>query len=367
MTRALAVAGLALAGCPHRAAAVVVEDAGLSDAGGGTADPAAVVRAARAEGSESQRATAWSVPLTASPADELAAGLADPAPWVQQAVVRALAALGAREALARTAADPAVDPYVRADAALAAGVAPDVLAGWAEAGEGAELPLSFAAASLGDADARSALEQRLATGDLPLEPAFFATLSSRPDPGLAAALARAQPRVEEELALTIAAARLRLGDGDAAGVLRDGLSSADEERRLEVLDLLVGVPGPEADALVARARKDSSPFVATYAGLLASSRSGSDAPAFSKALASTEWELRQLAVRLVVSADHGADRTVERVVRAGLADPSAVVRAEAAAAAHTADLRQLAPELRGLVGDPSPEVSLAAAATLLRW
>jgi HEAT repeat protein len=372
--RAAAAAWLLVAGCPRGGGpAVAIDDAGLADGAAGASEPAAVVLDARQDPSEARRARAWSVPTSADAATELAAGLKDPSPWVQAAVVRALDALGgdaADGALAACADDEVVDPFVRAEAALAAGAAgADAMArAWQHATTGAALPLTAAAARTGDGTARAALGSMLATGDLPLEPAFFAWLSAAPDPEVAHALAVAQEHAEDELATIVAAARLRLGDDTAVPVLRKALEQPDEELRLEVLDELVSIPGPAADDLVARATRDGSEFVAAYAGLVAASRAGRDRSAFADGAASADWELRQLAVRLAVVGTDPArpERTAEKVVRGGLADPSAAVRAEAATAVATAGWVGFDAELRALVADPSPEVSLAAALALLR-
>jgi hypothetical protein len=359
-------------GCPRSPAPVAAgDDLDLSDAPAAPTEPSAVLRAARTAESADLRARAWSVPVTDAPADELAEGLADPSPWVQLAVVRSLAANGGAAPLRRVAVDPAADPYVRAEAAIALG-APEGAAAlgraWVDAAPDARLPLLHAATRLGDAEAKTALATHLAAGELPLEPAFFLSLSDAPDAALAAALAAAQGRVEEELARTVAAARLRLGDDGGAEVLRQALADPEEELRLEVLDLLAEVPGPAADALLERARRDASPFVSTYADLLAQSRTGRDAPAFGKAFESDDWELRQLAVRFAArTAPERPTRGVERLVRDGLADRSPAVRAEAAAAAGALDLRALAPQLWALLGDGSPDVAVAAATALRGW
>jgi HEAT repeat protein len=366
-----ALAAALLAGCPRPAPpAPAIDDAGLVDAAPEAGDPSSVVRRARASESDDLRARAWSVPTTDAPAAELAEGLADPSPWVQLAVVRALPATGGEEALRRTAGSASVDPYVRAEAALALGGDAGRSAlgdGWAEAPMPARLPLAFAALRLGDEAARPVVEGLLSAGELPLEPAFFLALSSRPDPGLAAALATGQARVEEELASTAAAARMRLGDDGAADLLRKGLGAPDEEQRLEILDLLVDVPGPAADALLGRARQDASAFVATYADLALLAREGRESAAFLRASESADWELRQLAVRFAARAAGGSapGRTLEKVVRAGLIDRSSPVRAEAADAVGRLRLSDAADALRPLLADPSPDVALAAARALL--
>jgi HEAT repeat protein len=362
---AATVALALLVACPHRPSTpTVVDDPGLVDASASARTPAEVLSAARSSPSPDLRARAWA----AGSAGEVVAGLADPDPWVQLAVVRAV---GQDDALAAVAADPARDPYVRAAAAVGLGGDAGLAAlgdTWRTGPASDRLALTWAAFQLGAPPARAALEELLARGDLPLEPAFFQALSAVPDPGLAAALAQGQERAEEELAFTVAAARLRLGDEAAAEVLRKGLAAPDEEVRLEVLDLLVEIQGPVADELVDRARRDGSEFVSMYAELLTLARAGKDAPAFARAFESPEWEVRQLAVRFAGAAAASSvrvPRSTEKLLEAALQDRSSVVRAEAATAiGHLGTRTALRASLDPLLADDSPDVAVAAAVAL---
>jgi len=169
----------------------------------------------------------------------------------------------------------------------------------------------------------------------------------------------------------MAAARLMLGDASAEQPLRKALGDADEERRLEALDFLVGVDHPAALALLHKASASGPELVTWYADLALAARSGTDAELFEKAYATDDREVRELAVRFAgragATAGNGrrASKTIERVVLEGLADPDAAVRTEAAKAAGDLRLSASSGALSTLLGDDVEPVRIEAAGALL--
>jgi len=302
--------------------------------------------------------------------------LGDPSSWVQRAAVAAVGARGdsAAELLAlvgRTSADP----FVRALAALEAGSAaaePSRLA-QADAAEPWQVaPLALAALVLGDETARDALSAALQTGELALEVDLFFEIGRTDDAALLPALEQAQRRVEAELVLPVATARMMLGDASAEQAFRKAVTGSDVEARLEALDYLTRLYTPEANALLRRARTQGPELVTWYANLALAARAGTDPELFGRALRDTDREVRVLAVRFSREAASGgpANRRVAKAARKAvldaLADRDSTVRIEALRAVAALDLPEARQVVEALVDDERPLVRIEAAGTVLQ-
>lgn len=368
-----------LLACPRAPAERAVDDLPEQATAAVAVDPTAVLEASAATDDPGARARALALLVAAVGAEPWGErGLRDESDWVVRAVVDALGARSdarARALLEGLATDGGADPYVRGLAALRApgtASATAMSAAWpAEAEAWRVAPLALAAVRLGDEAARPALEGALATGELPLDLEFLEELGRSGDAGVARALGVAQDRVEEELVLPVAAARLVLGDATAEQVFRKALGDADEERRLEALDFLVEIDHPAATALLHKASSAGPDLVREYAGLALAARSGTDSEVFERAFAQPDRELRALAVHFAGVAGTGGlggrrtGRAVERVVLAGLDDADAAVRAEAARAVAGLRLAEGVAGLGPLLGDEVEPVRIEAAGGLL--
>ncbi|MBT3217743.1 MAG: HEAT repeat domain-containing protein, partial [Proteobacteria bacterium] len=236
--------------------------------------------------------------------------LFDPDPWVQRVGALALcgrvdenpAALGLLEAYVQRD----VDPYVRASVGLALidfpGIREVFVKAWRQEQKGWRIaPLALVAALLGDGEAEDALAQALRRGDVALEVEFLEQVGGSGLGGLVPALKEGNGRVEEEMELPFAAARLRLGDLSAEGVFRRELSGDNVERQLEAMDYLVAIDGPPANALLRRAKTSGVGYLRWYAALALGARNG-EAAAFRQAMMDDDWEIRLLAVRFAAVA-----------------------------------------------------------------
>ncbi|MEQ1566374.1 MAG: hypothetical protein ABMA64_12105 [Myxococcota bacterium] len=302
--------------------------------------------------------------------------LLDPSDWVRRAGIEALGRRGdapSRALLERAAADSEGDPYLRAMAAMAA-PGPTASAAMADAltrerQSWRVAPLALAAVRLGDGSARPALEQALAQGELPLDLPFLREVGRSEERSLVTALARAQGRVEDELALPLASARLMLGDADAEATLRQAVTAPDEERQLEALDVLVDLDLPTALALVKRASEGPPGLVRWYAELALAAHGDGDTGVFERAYREPDREVRALAVEFAGRAAAGgtrrADKRAGQVVLAGLSDPDTTVRVTACRAASALRLGAAATAAQGLLTDEAEIVRIEASGALL--
>lgn len=301
--------------------------------------------------------------------------MVDPSDWVRRSAVDALALRAdepSRALLERVAGDPENDPYLRAMAALRAPgpstsrAMTEALAGERESWRVA--PLALAAVELGDAGAHDALVRALSTGELALDLGFLREIGKSGDGTLVPALTEAQERVEEELVLPVASARLMLGDATGEHALRKALGDRDEERRLEALDYLVEIDHPAADTLLHKASADGPAFVTWYADLALAARGSSDPAVFERAYGQQDRELRALAVRFAGEVSPTARRAAKvasRVVIEALGDPDATVRVEACHAARALGLADARSPLEALLTDEIEIVRIEASGTVL--
>ncbi len=335
------------------------------------ADPLEVLRSGADSADPTPRARALAL-LAASGPDWDDEGLSDASPWVQRAVIEAVADRGdgaGRSALEALATREDLDPIVRGLAAVRGEASAP---GWQDAHEPwVVAPLALAAMAHGDDGAREALADALATGELPLEVELVLEVGRSGDPALLPALQRAQDRVEDELVLAVAAARLLLGDSTAEQVFRKAITDSDVERRLEALDYLVDIDAAAAEALLRKAAGQGPELVTWYAELALAARTGSDPDLFARALADADREVRVLGARFAGEAAAGgpANKKVVKAARKAivdaLADPDAPVRAEALRAVSRVGLEEARAAATALLGDEHQLVRIEAAGALL--
>ena len=225
----------------------------------------------------------------------------DPSPWVQRVAIDALVLRGedGHAYLVDLATREGVEATVRSAAALALPPGhelPDFDDAWrTSSAPWNRAPLALAAHYHGDAEALKATGDAVATGELHLDLRFVEALGSHGGSGLTDALATAQGRVEEELAVAIAAARLMAGDDRGEGPLRDA-ANGDVAERLEVLDALATLDHPSAPTLIRRARGGAPELVHWYVDLLLAAREGADPAKLTAAASEADPEVRRLAV-----------------------------------------------------------------------
>lgn len=275
-----------------------------------------------------------------------AIALADADVWVQRAGVLALAerldAPGAEQALVAYATRSDAPPTTRGLAAErlvgTAELADTLGAAWRTASEPWDIaPLAFAAALHGDEDALGALAEALATGELDLDVDFLDRLGGS-GLDLSDALRSGQERVEEELELPYAAARLQLGDAAGEQAFRRTLSDDYVLRRLEAIDYLLDLDHPASAGLLKRARGAGPEVVSQYAELALLAHDVGTSTTLEEGYEQSEREVRLAAVMVAErllrsgSADRKVARAARRVVESAAVDEASEVRAAAFAA-----------------------------------
>jgi len=284
-----------------------------------------------------------------------ARALYDPHSYVQGLAVDALADRldepESAELLAELVRRDDVEPYVRGAAAFALAQTgrTDLIDALKSASKGLtywqRVPLSLAAARMGDAEALADLQRSLALGELPLELGFFEDVGASGLTELGPALIEASSRVEEELVLPIGLALMQLGNTRGESLFRTALSDPNPEVRMEAMDYLAANPMPASDALLSRARAQGPDAVRQYANLVRFSQGEGKLDVAWAALDSADRESRQLAVRALAGylASKGppsewrrTDRQVHAALRAALDDSESTVVLEALQALATA-------------------------------
>ena len=305
----------------------------------------------------SPRSRALALLLTTTDPERVATyaaiALADADAWVQDSGVRMLA-----ERIDAPEVVTTLEAYVRRPDAPATtrGLAAELLVGHSdaiaqplsEAWQAAEepwdvAPLAFAAALHGDEEAVDALSAALATGELQLDVAFLDRVGRS---GLAVleALRTGQDRVEEELLLPYASARLHLGDNGGEQAFRRTLSDDRALRRMEAVDYLLELDHPASAGLLRRARSVGPEVVTWYADLALIEKNAGSSTILEEAYARDEREVRLAAVnvasRLLAEDSHRKlTKAARRVVETATRDLASEVRAAAfAAAGSVADL-----------------------------
>jgi len=245
--------------------------------------PRAVLVPAAGSLDVSQRMRALELLVLHAPEDELSGfglrGLYDPSSYVRRRVTEALAqrlpSPAALQLLEQLVLRQDVDAYTRGMAGFSLGLAGhsstmDALgAAWrAESAPWDRAPLALAAATMGDTEASAALSASLVEGAFPLETDFFLALGQSGLPELVPALLEARGLVEEELVLPIGVALLGLGAPGGEAIFREALGAELEELRLEALDYLILLEGPEVDGLLRKARAGGPELVRTYSDLI---------------------------------------------------------------------------------------------------
>lgn len=366
-----------VAGCPKGTPESVVDQLPEQVDAVGSTDPLAALSAGADSMDPGPRGRALALLITnVGPEPWGPRALLDPSDWVRRGAIEALGRRGdpvSRTLLEGVAADTRADPYLRGLAAMrapgpaSAGAITVALAAEHEAWRVA--PLALAAVQLGDEAARAPLVASVASGELPLDLEFLLELGRSGEATLVGALEQAQERVEDEMVLPVASARLTLGDATAEQVFRKALAADDEEQRLEALDFLVEVDHPAATTLLRRASTDGPELVTWYADLALASREGNP-DVFARAYAEPDREVRALAVRFAGRALAGSPvrrtgKIASEVVVEGMADVDTAVRIEACQAAARLRLAAADGPAERLLSNEVELVRIEAAATLL--
>jgi hypothetical protein len=370
----------ALFACAHARRDSLLVDAPEANPASAQVTPAEILAEAAGSSDPSVRARALAAAIAADPAPAGGTwggrGAFDPDGWVAGSAVAALAPRVETEPETRALLREMVawnggDPYARAQAGWLLRADPEsaevLRATWHHATTPWDVaPLALPAASI-DPEAARALNRAVASGELGLEPRFYELLGDVQLPGLADAARAGAERVDDLAAVSWAAMRLDLGDGAAESLLREDLAGPDEMGALGVLDALVTVDGDQADGLIRRAKATGGDLVRWYAEILLAARTGDDADVLLRAMSEPDREVREIAARhLRDLADVLPPRKLARlagpVIRAGLVDRDASVRAEAARSAGALGMKD--PGLVALLADPSERVRVEAAAAL---
>lgn len=310
-----------------------------------------------------------------------ARGLWDPTAWVQRTVAEALlqrlSEPESREALEAFVLREEGDPYVRGWTALRLSEAgytatlDGLEAAWrADSRAWSRAPLALAAAHMGDTEAWEAVTAAVSRGDLALETSFVLDLAHTDNEALLPALKEASEWAEEELALSIAAARMIQGDPAGARLVHQSLTGDDQMLQLEALDYLSTLDAPEALRQLEQASHLPDPLVARYASLVLASRGLSSEQVIAQAALAPDWEVRDLAVRwagqaLSHSPEKALRKTAEATIRQGLLDEDPTVRATAIEALARTGLTGETEALAANLAHEARAVRVEAAGALL--
>ncbi|MCO4745969.1 MAG: hypothetical protein KC912_14335 [Proteobacteria bacterium] len=300
-------------------------------------------------------------------------GLYDPEPWVQMAVIDAMASRSDGASVLDAWVAGEHDPFARAAGAVVLGVQASEATQQAlgEAlGSGpswSRAPIALAGVAVGVEGAEEVLAGELRAGTIPLELRFIADVA-RVGHGdvLVAAMAEGSARIEPEISPAWAASRLVLGDFGGLQAVRAGLAASDDEERLAVIDALMAVDTTAADGALKRVSVGTE--MVAQSATCVRVRQGSVALRKLIPVVSSEVEeVRALAMRCAVAvADDPRNRVLlERILLVGLADESAEVRLEAARAVQKAPFEQALPYLQVLARDDDRGVQVEALGALL--
>ncbi len=383
MRLALISLGLMLgAGCAHRSPASIDENLPEAVESIPTQSPREILLLATAHDDPTYRARALRLLLETCPRDELATfgqiSIADHDAWVRFSGI---------ESLGAHLDDPTVVALLT-HTATASGVPPDArgFAGELLAGHSTEVgtalsqawrtarhpweraPIAFASLLHGDPDARDAFIHSISTGELFLDVAFIERVGRSGRDELHDGLEVSQERVEHDLVLAIAAARLRLGDHRGELALRRALTAPETVERLEAMDYLVDLEHPAATTLIKRARSAGPELVSQYAALALLERGLGATATLEEAASSDDREARFLAARFAARmAQMTSERKVVRVANRTLVlladDSAAEIRAVALSALSGSAHRET---LTAALAEDTLAVRLEAAGSLLR-
>ncbi len=272
-------------------------------------------------------------------------GSFDPDGWVQIQTVDAMAPYAEepaiRAVLAQLATRDSADAYARSHAAVVladTGGDDSVRDALATAVTQARDPwnrsaLALGALALGDTSHTPALTDAVARGDIALELTFIGDLGRTGDASVLEALAAASERVEEELVLAVAAARMLLGDTAGKNVLIAATNNNDPLVQLAVIDAVLNIAGNKPVLKAAMRSKDA--IAAEYAALAWDAIRDRVSDRFARALQSNDPELRLAALALLGRTSSNPDLSRDLARRALLDD---VPRVRAAAARRLGEL-----------------------------
>ncbi len=309
------------------------------------------------------------------------AAIWDPEPWVQRAAVRALGARGAEplavERLGQLAARREVDTYVRCGAALLltgplpAAVADSVHAGWTSAPLWKGLPCAVVDAVHGTPGALEQVQAAMEEGALALDSDFVRSLGTVDLDGLDAAMVRGLETADELIRPALTHALLLRGHPAGLARLRDQLSDADPQVRMEAVVLLATVDGDATTQLLDKAASNDSSPEGHVAALVVAARRGASFKVFEEAFASDNRDVRRQAVvyatehvlRAELQDQRSSRKRLERLLADALVDPDPPMRVEALAQVGRARVHSLQLVVAALLADSEAEdvVRIAAA------
>lgn len=294
-------------------------------------------------------------------------GSYDPDPWVQRAVVRALAARLAEPAavdlLSEYTTRASGDPYVRLEAGTALRDAghkdalQPLVGAWTRQPAWRAAPLALLATWAGDGEAPAMLTAAVASGEVRDDRSFVVALGRSGLVDLDPALAQASERLEE-LGPRFAFARALLG-ADAGLAAWAAAQRSEFASARDTVELLLELPPAERAAWTKRVVVIDDPSARTALSLVRHP----SADRLRHALADESPWIRHLAVELaaLLDANHA-----EPVATAALADDFDEVQVGAAALAGQFDLESLRPALTAMLVDDHLVLRTAAAAALVR-
>jgi hypothetical protein len=205
------------------------------------------------------------------------------------------------------------------------------------------------------------------SGEIPLEKAFFTELASWGEAGLGEALVEGIPKMEPELQGFAAGVLLQVRPDAARSWFTTALQNPEEERVLEVVDLLRELPTPEAGIYLTQVKGEWAPDLASVALVARGERPIGSLKRWlvpgKEGLEDTELALEAIrAARMVWKKDPGApgSERVEGWIRALMEEPR--LREEALLAlGQRSGNRNL---LQSYLNDSTVRVQLAAAEAL---
>ncbi len=368
-----------LSGCPKQA----TFDLSIPDAPSViSAQPADQVLVDASQGSgPSIRSRAIALGIAVHEADRATwagRGSYDPDGWVQSQTVDAMAPYAEEPAmrgvLAQLATRDSADAYARSHAAVVlaqTGGDDTVRDALSAAVTQSRDPwnrsaLALGAMALGDTTHTGSLTDAVARGDIALELTFIQDLGHTGNPSVLEALVAASDRVEEELVLAVAAARMLLGDDAGRSLLITATNDDDPLVQLAVIDTVLDIPGNKPVLKAAMRSRDA--IAGEYAALAWDAVRDRVSDRFPRALESDDPELRLAALDLLGRTSSNPDLARDLARRALLDD---VPRVRAAAARRLGELGLQAAagdteRLQVLLSDEDILVRVEAAGALLR-